>query len=112
MRKIILLELRPGTGLGDNQVSALFRFAVPHERRVPRAGGKSAYREALAGEHADIESGAVIEEVVSLQLQPNCSREMLNATLEDMYQRRAAELAALPNINEYYGSSWNGEVWN
>lgn len=112
MRKIILLELRPGTGLGDNQVSALFRFAVPHERRVPRAGAKSAYREASDAEHSELESGAVIEESVSLQVQPNCSRQELNATLEDMYRRRAAELAALPNINEYYGSSWNGEVWN
>ena len=112
VKKIILLELRPGTGLGDNQVSACFRFAVPHERRVPRPGAGSAYRGSTAAELEDIASGAVIEETVSLQMQPDCSRQMLNETLESMYARRVAELAALPNINEFYGAAWNGEVWS
>lgn len=112
MRQIIILETLRGTGLGDTSVRHAFWFAIPVARRVPKPGAASAFRDALPLETAALQDGSVIEEVYDTQIPSGQTVAQIKATFEARYAARQSELTALPNINSYYGSSWDGTVWS
>lgn len=111
MKKIIILELLRGTGLGDSTLRAVLWFAIPAARRVPVAGATSAWRNASAGELASLATGEVLEEVIELQLPPGTSAAAARGVLEARYSRRETDIGNLPNVNQFYGSYWNGTSW-
>lgn len=111
MKKIIILELLRGTGLGDSTLRAVFWFAIPAARRVPLTGATSAYRNASAAELLSLTTGEVLEEIIEVQLPPGTSTAAARGVLEVRYFRRETEIGNLPNVNQFYGSYWNGTTW-
>ncbi|MDQ3259039.1 MAG: hypothetical protein M3R15_35110 [Acidobacteriota bacterium] len=111
-RQIIILETLRGTGQGDTSVRHVFWFAVPVARRVPKPLATSAFRDTTAAEIAALENGSVYEEVYDIQIPTGQTSAQIRVLLEGRYAIRQAELSALPNINAYYGTSWDGTVWS
>lgn len=111
-KQIIILSVQRGTGLGDTTVDHVFWFAVPVARRVPKPGALSRYRDATAGDLAALADGSVIEEFYSMQAVPGATSGQIQNLLEVRYTARQAELAALPNPNQFYGRFWDGAAWS
>ena len=112
MRQIIILETLRGTGQGDTSIRHALWFAVPVARRVSKPTAASAFRDALPLETAALQDGSVIEEVYEIQIPSGQTGAQIKATLEARYLASQAELTALPNINSYYGTSWDGTIWS
>lgn len=111
MREIIILETFPGTGLGDTTVRHAFWFAVPLARRVPKANATSVYRDASALELVALQDGSVYEESYSIQIPAGQTIAQIKTLLEGRYAARLTTLSALPNVNQFYGNSWDGTIW-
>lgn len=116
MRQIIALEYKRGTGLGDKNLQYAFWFAIPEQRRVPIPNFTSAITKSpfqpTPAELADLQSGAVIEEVDTVQIPNGASQTQVRNALISRYNARAAEIAALPSIYQYYGTSFDGTAWS
>ena len=110
-KEIIILDVNRGPG-GDLDLRSIFWFPVVTGREVPRPAAASAYTGATAAEIALIQSGAVIEEVLEFQVPQGTTPAQVKAELESRYATRAANLAALPNPNQYYGIYWDGTNWS
>ena len=112
MKEIIILETYRGTGLGDTTLRHCFWFAVPLARRVAKPGATSAYKSATAPELAALQDGSVYEEVFEIQIPAGTTSNQIRTLLENRYDARQSELSALPNINQYYGTSFDGTTWS
>lgn len=110
-KQIIVLETYRGTGQGDSEVRFVFWFSIPAARRVPIAGATSAFKTASAPELAALADGSVIEEVLQIQVPAGTTTAQVRTRLEARYAARAAEIAALPNVNQFYGTFWDGTSW-
>jgi len=109
MKKIIILDVKKGPG-GDTSVQYAFWFPIPLARRVPKAG-KSFYRDASAGELSALQDGSVIEEVNESQF-TGATVAQIKSFLQNKYAIRESAISALPNPNQYYGTSWDGTTWS
>ena len=110
-KQIIILETFRGTGLGDTTVHFVFWFPIAVARQVPNATFVSVYRGVTGPETTALQSGAVIEERYDIQAPPGTTAAQVKALLQARYTARSVEIAALPNVNQFYGTFWDGAVW-
>lgn len=117
-RQIVILESDRGTGRGDTGIRFLFWFPIPAPRSVPMPGFTGAFtaRGVVLGptaqELADLQSGALLEEASNITVPTGTTQAQIKNALESKYAARAGEIAALPNPNQFYGTSWDGTAWS
>lgn len=109
MKKIIVLETF--RGFREAEVRYVLWFTVPVDRRISNPLLVSAYKETTAPELAALRDGSVYEELHSLKVPIGQSPAQVRGLLEARYEARLAEISALPNVDQFYGLSWNGTVW-
>jgi hypothetical protein len=109
--KIIILETKKGSG-NDLVVRYSFWLYPAAGREVPKdSTTKSVWRDATAGDNANLVSGVVVEEVRTTQLPLGFSTAQVGAALRDEYNARAVEFAAEISPNLYYGTTYDGTSW-
>jgi hypothetical protein len=108
-KQIIVLDVTKGPG-GDTQVGYVFWYSVPSGREVPRTGAKSVYRAATTAENDAIVAGQVFEEVFTSQWPSTVTKAKVQADLVSRYTSWASEMAGKPNINQFYGVSYDSSA--
>ena len=111
-KQIVIIETNTADG-GSNTVRAVFWFAVPVARRVPRPDiTASAYKDATAAEMTALQDGSVLEEVKLQGFPASQTGATIKATLVQQYTDRATYLATLPFKLQFYGVFYDGAVWS
>lgn len=110
-KQIIALETQKFTS-GDTLLRFAMWFPIALARQVPRPGAVSEWRDALAADNALLVSGAVLEETRTVVIPVGTGTPAVKGILIAMYNVRAAEIAALPNPNQFYGVFYDGTVWS
>jgi hypothetical protein len=109
-REITILDVTPND-VNDNIARIAFWFYPPAANQVPNPGASSQWRGASATDNANIQSGAIIEEVRVITFLQNMSLTEIKAYLLTAYNNRAAQLTAKVNPNQFYGANFDGNVW-
>src|SRR5262245_37316559 len=110
-KEIIILDVLRGPG-GDRSIRCALWFPIPLARRVPKPGATSIFRNALAAEITDLQTGAVIEEVYDFQVPGATTAAQIKTFLEAKWSARNTEISNLPDPNQFYGIFWDGTVWS
>ena len=101
-KQLIVMRVAKGPG-GDNNVSFLMWLAVASGREVPIPGAVSQWTGASAAENTAIAAGQVIEEPYSIQYPVTMTKAQIEADLVSRFTARQAQIAALPNPNQFFG---------
>lgn len=117
-RQIIVLEVNQGTA-GYKAIKVVFWFAIAAAKQYPKPTFQSSVDAVLAGggavsqgELAQLQSGALLEEVQVLNFASTYTALEIKAELQRLYTDRAAAVAVLPNPISFYGVSFDGLVWS
>jgi len=70
----------------------------------------SAWKDALAGDHANLQSGSVVESVQTLQVPSSASLAQIQAFLQARWTDYQTRIATV-NPWQRYGTSWDGTTW-
>lgn len=116
-RQITILETTKASD-GVTTIRCVFWYPIANvNARVPRPQFVSALVDVPAPnnvtptEQADLESGAVREEVLSVTSPVSATLAQVKGTLVLRYTDRAAAVAAEPATRAFYGVSYNGSAW-
>lgn len=101
-KQIVILETNPADG-GFNTIRAVFWFAVPVNRRVPVPNAQSLWTGASAGEVADLQSGAVLEERHDIRVPSSFTVAEQKNALNKAYTDRLTFLGAQPFKLQFAG---------
>lgn len=117
MRQVVILETRKA-GDGITQVNGFNWYPIATATaRIPKPQFVSAgvildpAHAITAAEQADLESGAVREEVFSLGFASSNTRAQIESELQRRWTDRKAALDAEPAPRQFFGRSWDGTGW-
>ena len=111
-RQIIILETRPNTG-GLTSISAALWFPIGSlAARVPRNPAISPVPNVTAAEQTDLESGAVLEEVMTVVYPSGMGTAGIKSDLVNRFSARAAYLATTPPTRQFFGVFYDGTAWS
>lgn len=109
-KQVIFLDASPGDA-SHTLVRYVMWFPIAPASQVPIAGAQSAWRGASAQDNKDLQTGAMIEELRSVNFLKSVTPAEMQAYVQTVYNQRLTERAALQNPNTFYGAFFDGSTW-
>jgi hypothetical protein len=109
-REIIVLDTTVD-GNGNQNIRYLFWLAVGANKQLPNPTAVSSYRGATVAELASLQSGATVEVLGSTQYPNGTAVATIEADLQARWSTANTAFQALPNLNQFFGASWDGTTW-
>lgn len=109
-KQIIILSRTQGPG-GDQDVTALFWFAVTASQQVAIPNVTTLWRGATQAELSALRAGTVVERIYRAQYPVGFTLAQIESALVTAYGDANTVFQALPNPNQFYGTSWDGATW-
>lgn len=109
-RQIIVLDTIADAN-GNQNIRVLFWLTPGANKQLPNPTAISAYRGVTPVELLNLQAGTVVEQSVSIQYPNGTAAATIQADLQIRWATANTAFQAQPNLNQFFGASWDGASW-